>query len=424
MIKRFGMGQITPSRLAADSLEILHSAGLGARNGRRRNVVPTLIEPCDTLADTDGWKLWTNCTVALDADNYRCGKAAFRSVKITPAGGGVSAFPAIIYTVAKNLSNTHLMFRFYIHPGSGDSSCEYLNDIKLRIMSAAGDYDYWTVYGNFNNSGHSGWFEVPLTLSSLTTGAGAFNIAAVDRFQVVLGLTDGAKTPEVTIDEILVTPEPADAHLAFRIDDGLDDIWDMAAYMESKGIVGNVGVVASKVGTANYLTLAQLLALEHKGWLLANHTYNHPATFYDYTDQQKITEYRSNADWMRQNGIGAGARICIAPSGHWKPEDDDNVYSIVADQRHISGNVQWYKRPMGFYDTSRCGAAAWDDKADSDTALTNVKADHAMVVIGMHGTGGSYMSVADFKTFVDSVATDRDAGNIKVVTLAQLMEIE
>ena len=92
-------------------------------------------------------------------------------------------------------------------------------------------------------------------------------------------------------------------------DDGYESVFTVAyPYMAARGLVGTVGVIASKVGTAGFMTEAQLDELHDAGWALCLHSYLHQQNVLKsavqsvcYDEIVASRDYNVSKGWTRDN---------------------------------------------------------------------------------------------------------------------------
>lgn len=107
-------------------------------------------------------------------------------------------------------------------------------------------------------------------------------------------------------------PQPS---TVITFDDGYTSTYTIAyPYMENKGMVGTVFVIPSLVGTAGFMTLAQLTELHEAGWTIANHTYDH-LDLTTLTEAQQEAEILNGKNWLIVNGFTDGSNFLAFPFG-------------------------------------------------------------------------------------------------------------
>lgn len=134
----------------------------------------------------------------------------------------------------------------------------------------------------------------------------------------------------------------------FRFDDGWDDHIDIAKpIMDLYGFKGCTMVNQDSIGTANYMTLAELRTLLEAGWDVLNHTKSHTnLSTLSKADQQ--TEIMSEMAWMRDNGITKkmSERHIVLPNGGYNADtlalrselDLRSLHTIVSPRTNVPNN--------------------------------------------------------------------------------------
>lgn len=383
--------------------------------------------PCDDAA------AWASASGAAstrtnDTDNYLCGSTNMQSVKITKTGGtSVEVNNDLSLGGSQDVRTSGgaapwLLIRLYIHEGSGASSYAQIARFILRFQSGGAWTDFYsaTVWGSIRRPG---WVTIIATPKVTSTGVPSWATISLIRFRFETAAAADVGQA-VTIDQIaFIEPFIETPSYAFTFDDALDEQYESAAYLASKGLKGTFYVIPSRIGTAGYLTLEQLHRMKEAGHLIANHSWDHG---YWVTDSMSVEQAANEivlaGDWLCQNGFGDGARIFAVPGGSY--ECNDNAY--------IRGLLGSYCDSMRF--TSEHGVSnevrvtqsrsdcIFTHAFDSDAAqvLTDLLAYGGCVVTGFHGTAG--LAFANFKALVDTVAAQHQAGTIRVVTVKEILE--
>lgn len=122
----------------------------------------------------------------------------------------------------------------------------------------------------------------------------------------------------------------------FRFDDSWADHINRAKpVMDLYGFKGSDMVISSKVGTGNYMSLANLRTLVSAGWSLHVHTDTH-TDLSTLTKEQQRTEYRTCRDYLRSNGLvtGSGDLDLIFPFGGY----DANTIAMMQEEGVRTGH--------------------------------------------------------------------------------------
>lgn len=111
--------------------------------------------------------------------------------------------------------------------------------------------------------------------------------------------------------------------LAVMFDDAYESVIDTAyPVMAARGIVGTVAVIASKIGTSGYMTLAELQTLHEAGWALVNHSVTHGPNFpwlASATQAECLVEIEGGRDYLKNNGFTRDSEHLhyCSPGGEW-----------------------------------------------------------------------------------------------------------
>lgn len=111
------------------------------------------------------------------------------------------------------------------------------------------------------------------------------------------------------------TPNVPPAAVLFGFDDGADDVYENALpILQAAGYPATAYVISDLVGTAGYMTEAQLIALDAAGWDVANHTTGHTALDTQ-TLEQQTAAMTGCAEYLEGIGLTRGARHLAYPYG-------------------------------------------------------------------------------------------------------------
>ncbi len=388
----------------------------------RRHFIPKLIEPFDNISL---WDAGYNVTKSADTVNYLCSAATTpQAMKCTKQSGGTSSFTTKTISEA-DLSNTLVYVRFYIHEGSGASSYENISSIRIFVSdSAFSNYQILLLVDSGYITG-SGWYEriVAPKMGDMEAGTYTSCWEHVEKIRVRIDTTGSDDTPAVTWDKIMFIPHLVQPKYSIALDDSFDEDYKFAAYLSAKGIRGTFFIVPSKIGTSGYLTLEQLHQINNAGHLIANHSWSHKSLKTDnLTSAEFIEEITKATDWMCANGFVDGARIFALPGGTTNWEDSlNNVYrNRWFDQLRLSTTCH----DVGFFDPTLQWTNSFDDTATAESQVNKVINAGTIIVTGWHSANeGTSFTWADWKTHIDNVVAKRDAGNLDVVSMADLLDI-
>ncbi len=386
----------------------------------RRHFIPKLIEPFD---DTSQWDTGIRITKAADTDNYLCSAAATpQAMKCTKQTGDTSSYTTKTITEA-NLANTLVQVRFYVHEGSGSTSYDKISTISLIVGdSTFSNYQMMKLVESGYITG-PGWYERVIAPKMGEMDAGSYPLCWEHgaKLRVRVDSAGSDDTPAVTWDKIMFIPHLAQPQYAVTLDDGFDDDYKFAAYLSAKEIRGTFFIIPSKIGTSGYLTLEQLRKIHNAGHLIANHGWGHKCLKTDnLTAAEFIAEITKATDWMSANGFADGARIFALPGGTTNWEDGFN--SIYRERWFDLLRLSTTSHDVGFFDPTIQWINSFDDTTSAESQVNKVTNAGTVMITGWHSVNeGTSFTWADWKTHIDNVAAKRDAGNLDVVTMADLL---
>jgi len=399
------------------------AASIGAKGVYpRRHFVPKLIEPLD---DTSQWDTGIRVTKAADTTNYICSQASTpQSMKCTKQSGGTSSFTTKTITEI-DLTNTLVYVRFYVHEGSGVSSYDKISAIYLVVGdSTFSNYQMMLIVESGYITG-PGWYERIIAPKMGNMDAGTYSLCweHVTKLRIRVDSSGSADTPSVTWDKIMFIPHLTQPQYAISLDDAFDDDYKFAAYLSAKGIRGTFFTIPSKIGTSGYLTLEQLHQIHNAGHLIANHSWSHKCLKTDnLTSAEFIEEITKATDWMCANGFADGARMFALPGGTTNWEDGFN--HIYRERWFDLLRLSTTCHDVGFFDPTIQWTNSIDDTTTAESQVNKVINAGTIVITAWHSANeGTSYTWANWKTHIDNVAAKRDAGNLDVVTMADLLDI-
>lgn len=356
---------------------------------------------------TANWAKWYGNAVVADAVNL---KNATKGIKITDNGVG---------TAMRN--NT--IRPFTLKGRKNVTAFVYIENAKSIVelsfyFATATNYSSYVSYKKVNNTLTDGWNEVMLDLTKPTEGDPATVLAnKIVSFQVRLQTNTG-ETSNVTFDSMYLNKvyKPS---VIFTFDDGWSSQYTNAFPMlMERGFKGNVGVVPSLVGTANYATLAQLQEMQRYGWDIFNHTYNHK-DLTSITTAEARQEVALCKNWMNQNGFTKASDVLAYPFG---AHNVALVNALKNDVRYARSLVEGLEanypiEPLRGRTRNLINLPASSIIAYIDDAI---RTGGTLVICGhrIEDTVDSTVkySKADFATILDYLYDNRDKVEVKTLT--------
>jgi hypothetical protein len=402
---------------------------------------PVMVLKCEAAGD---W-FYSN-TTPVQSDTYKTAGLVYKSLSLTKDAGA----PTEMYLQSKTtgtyaITNTDLrtaagttpyvLIRYYI-PTVADGT-------NIGAIEVAGTSDAWT--GSFRAivslSGGAlkrsvGW-HTEITNPSNLTVSGSVDYSTIDVIRIKATSIGAGTTPTIIFDSVEFLSGLAKAKIALTFDDGKDEHYKIAAILNRYGLRGTFYIIPSKIGASGYLTLAQLREMQLDGHLIANHTYTHGglAGGYEIPESGSSSAIKNDfvlaSKWLYDNGFRRGARVVALPGG--TAEWDGTLGAQVDFETQIAPYVSQCRYTGGIgsrlvYDPRKIGVTQpGATAANLATDLANAIADKGVAVEIFHGwtqdAGGSNYSEAEFKTHIANVATERDQGDIDVITMDELMDM-
>jgi len=387
---------------------------------------PTKIFTFDNISDWDD--VLSYCTLSGDTVNYRCSSLTGetkQSIKVTPDGSAHdyatfgAKFSAIDLTC--DGKNPHFALRFYLHEGNGNSAWTTIDQIKMKIITTDGgtpsNYRWYLIYKDSAPNVHKGWNVVTMTPDDLNvTEDGTLDWSHIERIDIQIIFNGSAKTPQVTFDKLEFFSPLSKGLIMLRFDDGYNEHYDCAAYLESKGLCGSFAVI----GSYENMTLDKLHKMHDAGHLIMNHTWSHPD--WDLiTDQEFLDDIFRMQDWMCKNGFADGSRILVTPSGRWHENGEELLAGVVDFIWTVKMcNNTYHVEPL--YNPWRMRTATLTGNLTTyDDAISDANSESAVGTLLWHHIPAGNQTWAAFEADIDAIVTLRDAGNIKVITPAEIL---
>jgi len=396
---------------------------------------------------TAGWTP-TNCTLDFDTDN--CWSKVLNpngNLRVTHTTGEDPAVIEFAFDPVIDLKHCLGMLALYIPPGSGTTDPAQITEIIISFRSG-GD---WTNYkrGTFQRSrgpsgvAATGW-QVTWTSEALRWTVGTLpwpddlDMTQVDAVRITFTQSVNTQVVPITFGQFAWYVKPAKPRVAITLDDEFDTQPAMAAYMAAKGIFGTFYVCTKYVGDPNpspfapngggHATVAELLAMQAAGHLIANHTWSH-GWGYAMTDAQELAEFIQARDWLDANGFTGSRHLAIpGGTGSFSQTDKDWLNPYIDSNRlgalpgptgavgAVSPGYGWPYHPIGISDPPSVAAGI----SITDKAI----AGGYDVVFLFHGAnvGTGEPDPAVFEGIIDYIAVKEAAGLLETVLISDLVE--
>jgi len=397
-------------------------SAVGARGGFRRSSGEVLAECFDSASE---WSGAVRMSVSEDVEHFVCSAAETPcSVKFSKTAGGTSALvhKAIGLT---DLQDTLVYVRFYVHEGGGSSSWDRLDRIYFTVADATYANFQMLLLADSSDITGPGWYErvVAPKMANMTAGTYADCWGQVERLRVQIYSFGADDTPEVSFDQVRFIPQLTKSVYAVTLDDGKASDYKYAAYLASKGICGTFYVIASRIGTNGYLSVEELRRMQQAGHLVANHSWSHRYLRDEgLSEAQFMREVVRAAAWLCDHGFADGARLLALPGGssQWQEQYGPIYRGRWFEQLRLTDA----RHAVGFYDPTIQWADAFDDVSKADSQLQKLVSAGTVMVTGWHTANeGTAFTWEQWKSHIDQVAAKRAAGEIEVVTMAELLKV-
>lgn len=217
--------------------------------------------------------------------------------------------------------------------------------------------------------------------------------------------------------------------VAITFDDGWASQQQAFEYAAARGVNVTSYIVSDWIGTANYLTAAQIVAMDAAGWDIGNHTTDH-TRLTDLPDQATMEAHLSGCkSFLDGLGLTRASAHAAYPWGSYLGGDNGaTTYAAMAAAGMLTGRTTsgqlfdvWdymtnapYRVPSYIIDASTSLATA---KGYIDAAIANQQ----VVCLYLHNfTSGTptvnEWTYADWEALIDYIVTTR----IPALTISQL----
>jgi phage replication-related protein YjqB (UPF0714/DUF867 family)/peptidoglycan/xylan/chitin deacetylase (PgdA/CDA1 family) len=276
----------------------------------------------DRQDNTTDWILQSGTGTSLSVDTTY--SAHNKSLKLVG-----NATPAFMKNTKKNipLSNySGLMLRVYIPDISA------VNTLSVYLSNDTGLTKFgMKVFRNYQLV--NGWNWLHFKKEEATTTNGFDYNGTVTTIQLRIDPVSG-KNAIVNFEELFGIQSQR-GNVLFTFDDNWDSQYSQAyRVLKQNGLKGTIAVIPSKVGTTNYMTLAQLKEVYNEGWDLANHTYNH-VKLGEQTKETQRTELNNTRDYLNDNGFRRASSYAVYPYGSY----NSDTLSVLKEEGYEFGRT-------------------------------------------------------------------------------------
>lgn len=225
---------------------------------------------------------------------------------------------------------------------------------------------------------------------------------------IVRGIVTSGYPVNIWFDQLMVFDQASSGFVSIDFDDGWESIWDAANYMSTKGLVGALHVIPSALGTAGFLTQAQVDDLARRGWDISGHGGTNLATLYATSPATAEADIRSMREWLDSKAY-KGADIYAYPEG----VNNLAIKNIVGRYFSIGRDVLFISQPAAYVAPLNVHSHAPMETttlADINTRVTDTLTKGTWHVIAFHKivtapTPGSVVeySMANFQKVIDHI---------------------
>jgi len=224
----------------------------------------------DEMDATTGWGKGQYATLAANTTEFMSGVASLKVTSTLDTNGQIvkSFSPALDLSGSNGLS---FRVRAYTHSVPADT-------IGSFILVAGPDgtmANYFSMSFTAADFQQNKWRDItPRYNRAWGVGAGAPNWNNIGYISIKVGKKTGTVS-QVSYDLISTGPivKPA---VMLTFDDGSDSVYNIAyPLMKARNMVGTAYIISDYIGSAGYMTAAQLQELNANGWDIGNHTSDH-----------------------------------------------------------------------------------------------------------------------------------------------------
>jgi Polysaccharide deacetylase len=245
---------------------------------------------------------------------------------------------------------------------------------------------------------------------------------------------DGAAPVTFHVNEVAAVPQAASGAVSIVFDDGWDSTYTRARpYMDKYGFRGSAALIRDVIGTANYMSMTQLRALQDmSGWDLVAHAdtvANHNSGYGNLEDSVVETEFKGIKRWQTDNGFKR-RDVFVWPLGSFTASQMvmarryfDVVRGTTGGGGGSSGPQETF--PPGDNGRLRCWTIGNTTTAkELETALTQCSTYKSWLILAFHkivasgAKEGTETNESAFKEMVDKIALS----GLPVKTMAEMMQ--
>jgi len=375
--------------------------------------------------DPADWSEVFYCDKAADTEHVISSlESPPQSVKFTKKSGNLGGACKTSFT-ATDLRNTNVEVTFYVHEGVTPNSWDNIDSVQVGFATSDGNNLQILMLADSGDITEPGWYVrgcVP-KMDSVDVGDYDSLYSACDNARVQFYAKDADYTPSVTYDRIAVFDELTTPLYLLFFDDGYANDFKYAQYLAAKGLRATFAIIPWRIGQSGWLSIEQLYQMRQMGHCIVNHGYY---SLYKVTGNIPDNEYRKDIykgyKWLAEKGFGDTCDLFVVPGGsdNWK-ESWFNTFrtDYIRSIRLTRTGTDWFTS-----DPRRCWVNVMDSTADAESIRSALSGTGAVGASLFHTINeGTDWTEANLKSHIDNLATNHNAGTIKVVTFDEYYNI-
>ncbi|MFC7250468.1 polysaccharide deacetylase family protein [Halomicroarcula sp. GCM10025324] len=192
-----------------------------------------------------------------------------------------------------------------VHPGSGEAS---VSNVRLQLLAPdrSNRLDMWRPLDPTD-----GWLRLDF---GPTKEVGSPDLTDVRELRVQSWI-GAERAAEFHVDEIRLTPKLDEGAVVVTFDDmSLSQYENAFPVMQEFGFPGVAGVIPRLVGNEGRINLAQLQALQDKGWDVVSYP-QHETPLSEFVRSEQASMILDSKRWLADNGFESGSRFVLFPFG-------------------------------------------------------------------------------------------------------------
>jgi peptidoglycan/xylan/chitin deacetylase (PgdA/CDA1 family) len=385
-----------------------------------KNLLTAVGETVLDMESLTDWEADYDASLALNTSEFSQGSA---SIKISVPGNGLGQTDSSGPIDVPLTGFERLSFWLYDHTEDGG-----WDDFKVAISP-----DPWfdaRMEANLAGGLPQGGGRFPIFKDQFTT---AVDMDWDDTLVRVRWVTNPLSQPIAFSIDDLRLGERGVAAVSLCFNDGYLDTYSEAfAYMKTFNMRATLAMQGSLIGDPEFMTAAQLRELDAAGWVVVNHSYNHPEHGLNgLTQEQAEAEINAGKAALVAAGLTKGNDYWAMPGdGH---ADATIIAAYQATGVKLAGEVtrgmvmamplpdpyRMEGRSVGRSNVTLEQAKAYVDEAIARKTLTSLD----LHSIAETPSGELQWSRATFRAFIDYIREKCLAGELAVVTLDDIYKL-